>query len=262
MKYNFLITIAAFFAIFSSNKISAQSELHTELKSILAIENTEQRIRLADTFNNKLKDIISAEKEAKKIDIPERISQVFSQDKCVRIYTWCIRTERGMYKYYGILKTPKGTFLLEDVNINNENITAEKLTDNKWYGAVYFDIIEIDVNGKKSYTLLGNDLKGALSNKKIIDVLSFNDDENPVFGASVFEKKSEQRLIFEYNVRSTMYMHYNKLMKMIIYEILIPMSEEFADDHRFYVPDNSYDGLTFKNEVWTLSEDVTFEEEN
>jgi hypothetical protein len=49
---------------------------------------------------------------------------------------------------------------------------------------------------------------------------------------------------------------------MIIYNLLIPITPEFANDHRFYVPDYSYDGLTFKNGVWTFSEDVTFDRED
>jgi len=261
MKYKFIITIISFIAIFSSNKISAQSELQTEINSIIAEENVERRIQLADTFNIKLRDIISVEEKAKKIDVPERISQLFSKDNNVGIYTWCIQTQRGMYKYYCILKSPKGTFILEDVN-GDENIATEKLIENNWYGAVYYDIIDIDIDGKKAYTLIGNDLKGILSNKKIIDVLSFDDDGNAVFGAPIFENKLQQRLIFEYSARSTMYMRYNEDMKMIIYNFLIPIDPNFARDHRFYVPDSSYDGLVYKNGVWTLQENVTFDRED
>ncbi|MDR3227300.1 MAG: hypothetical protein LBT56_06475, partial [Prevotellaceae bacterium] len=169
MKYKIFVITATVAAFLSSYKISAQTDLTNELNTILAKENTEQRIKSADTFCNKIAELISVGAKAQKLDIPQRISQLFSKDKNTGIYTWSMPTERGMYKYYGIIKSPYGIFILQDVNENNEYMINEKFENNKWYGAVYYNIIETDVNGKKAYTLLGNDLKGILSSKKVID---------------------------------------------------------------------------------------------
>jgi hypothetical protein len=234
----------------------AQNDMQNELNKILAIENVEQRIIAADTFCTKLANIINANTKAEKIDAPQRISQLFSTDKNIGIYTWSIPTEPRMFKYYGIVKSPKGIFILQDVNINNKYITDEKFTNSQWYGAVYYDIVETGMNGKKVYTLLGNDLKGFLSNKKIIDVLSFDDEEQPVFGAEIFEKQDYYRLIFEYSARSTMHLVYDKKQQMIIYSLLVPLNPAFEGDYRFYVADTSCDGLIYKNGKWTLIENV------
>ncbi|MDR2292713.1 MAG: hypothetical protein LBE11_04480 [Prevotellaceae bacterium] len=259
MKYKFLIPLTIFSAFLSCSRIFAQTDIQNELNKILAIENVEQRIISADTFCAKFAEIVKIGIKAEKIDAPQRISQLFSEDKNVGIYTWSIPTERGMYKYYGIVKSPKGIFILQDANLKNEYMTDEKFTDGKWYGAVYFDIIETNLNGTKAYTLLGNDLKGILSNKKIVDVLTFDNEEKPVFGATIFEKPNHFRLIFEYNVRSVMYLRYNHEKKMIIYSFLIPINPGFEGDYRFYVADLSYDGLIYRNEKWTLVENVTLE---
>ncbi|MDR1348165.1 MAG: hypothetical protein LBJ63_07045 [Prevotellaceae bacterium] len=256
MKYKFIIIATMFSVFLQYSKIYAQDYMQNELSKILAIENVEHRIISADAFCAKLADIISASAKAEKIDASQRISQLFSKDKNVGIYTWSIPTEPRMFKYYGIVKSPKGMFILQDVNTNNKYMTDEKFTNNKWYGAVYYDIVEISMNGKKSYTLLGNDLKGFLSNKKIIDVLSFDDEEKPVFGAEIFEKQDYHRLIFEYNARSTMHLVYDKKQQMIIYSLLVPMNPAFAGDYRFYVADTSCDGLIYKNGKWTLVENV------
>jgi hypothetical protein len=236
--------------------IFAQGNIQNELNRILADENAEQRIISADTFCTRLADMISVGVNAEKIDAPKRISQLFSKDKTVGIYTWSIPTERGMYKYYGIVKSPKGIFILTDVNVNNEYMLDEKFTNGRWYGAVYYDIVEIDISGKKAYTLLGNDLKGILSNKKVIDVLSFDDDEKPVFGATVFKEENSRRLVFEYNARSTMHMQYNAENAMIVYSILVPQNSMLEGDYRFYIPDISCDGLKYKDGKWMHLENV------
>ncbi|MDR2064392.1 MAG: hypothetical protein LBP85_01580 [Prevotellaceae bacterium] len=260
MKYKFLI-VTVFSAFFTCGSMLAQNDIQNELSRILAIENVEQRIISADTFRTKLADMIKTGINAEKIAAPQRISQLFSKDKNVGIYTWSIPAERGMYKYYGIVKSPKGIFILQDVNIQNEYMTDEKLANGKWYGAVYYDIVETNLNGKKAYTLLGNDLKGFLSNKKIIDVLTFDNEEKPVFGAEIFEKQNHFRMIFEYNARSSMHLVYNRKKGMIIYSLLVPMNPAFEGDYRFYVADLSFDGLTYKNGKWTLVENVRLEKD-
>ncbi|MDR2126235.1 MAG: hypothetical protein LBP63_05345 [Prevotellaceae bacterium] len=262
MKYSFFVLTLIFWACLPCGKIFAQNNVQNELNRILAIENVERRIMAADTFCDKIADIIKTDAKAPKIDAPQRISQLFSNDKNVGIYTWSIPTERGMYKYYGIVKSPKGVVILNDVNINSEYMTDQKLTDGKWYGAVYYDIVETGMNGKTSYTLLGNDLKGILSNKKIIDILNFDDDGKPEFGAEMFYKPNCLRLIFEYNARSSMHLVYENKMKMIVYSFLIPMNTGFEGDYRFYVADTSCDGLIYKNGKWTLVENVVFEGKN
>ena len=257
MKYKIFILTATIAAILTNGKIVAQ-QLQNELNAVFAEEKIDVRIKLADTLNVKLADIIKLGAKAEKIDVPQRISQIVSRDKSVEIYTWSLPTERGMYKYYGIVKSPKGTFILDDINTSNEHMSNEKFTDSKWYGAVYYDIVEIVISGKRAYTLLGNDLKGILSSKKVIEILSFDDKGNPVFGDNVFENKDNCRIIFEYNARSSMYLRYHPEIKTIVYNPLEPVNPNFEGDYRFYVPDYSYDGLTFKNGKWTFVEDVTF----
>jgi hypothetical protein len=261
MKYKIFILITTLATVLCGEKIAAQ-DLQNELSAILAEENVDMRIKSADTFNNKLVDIIKRGAKAEKVDIPQRISQVISRDKSVGIYTWSVPTVRGMYKYYGILKSPKGIFILDDVNINNEYMSNEKFTDSKWYGAIYYDIIETTINGKRAYTLLGNDLKGMLSKKKVIEILSFDGNENPVFGANIFADKDNCRIIFEYNARSSMYMRYSSELKTIVYNFLVPVNPNFEGDYRFYVADITYDGLKLKNGKWTKVENVVFERED
>jgi hypothetical protein len=256
MKYKIFIITAMFAALLSNGKTYAQINFTKELNDLLLEENVEQRLKSADTFCSKLANAISVGAKAEKIDILQRVSQLFSDDKNIGIYTWSVPTERGMYKYYGIVKSPNGIFILQDANTNNKYMLDEKFTNENWYGAVYFDLVETDINGKKAYTLLGNDLKGIMSNKKVIDVLSFDDNGKPVFGAAIFDDNNSQRLIFEYNARSVMHMQYNRENEMIIYSILVPMSPEFEDDYRFYIPDIFCDGLKYKDGKWIRIENV------
>ena len=78
-----------------------------------------------------------------------------------------------------------------DVTIN----IADTIGNNKgWIGAVYYRIVETKSGNQTYYTLLGYDENNIRSNRKIIEVLNFVNDE-PEFGGRFFSFENETFLL-------------------------------------------------------------------
>ena len=145
------------------------------------------------------------------------IPKLVSPDNNFRIFTWTLVKENGNYKYYGLIqflsdKNYKNTINLidksESINMP-ENVV---LTDNNWYGAVYYKIIYEKYKRKHYYTFLGWKGNNLMSRKKVIEVLTFDSDNKPVFGGKYFKTidAEPKRIIFEYSSDAVMSLKYEQ----------------------------------------------------
>lgn len=197
-------------------------------------------------------------------DSLKSIGKITSSDQRLRIYTWNIPYNNGMHKYLGFLqyipekcKTPI-VFKLTDKSEDLPDPGKQTLNTDNWFGALYYDAIVIKTNDTRYYTLLGFDFNDLFSSKKIIEILYFNESNEPVFGKPIFEidKKLFNRIIFEYSAHAGMSLKYNKESDMIIFDHLSPSKPSLTGNYKFYGPDMSYDGLKFENGRWILKKDI------
>ncbi len=138
---------------------------------------------------------------------------------------------------------------------------------------MYYSIIEQKINGKIAYTLLGWDGADNSLNRKVIDIISFNDNSTVLFGMPVFktEKGTQHRIVFEYAEKANCTLRYDfqainvekgrKIKKqkhwMIIFDRLIPMDPSLKGMTKYYVPSGDiYDGFLFKDGFWRLVEEI------
>jgi hypothetical protein len=123
-----------------------------------------------------------------------------------------------------------------------------------------YNRIIVKKNGSKTYyTLLGWDGNDKFSQKKIIDVLTFDQNGAPRFGADIFNfgKRYPKRVIFEYSVTcKTMPVRYSAKKDTIIFGHLAPMQPQLAGQFQYYCCDLSYDGFGWKKGKWNYGEDV------
>lgn len=186
------------------------------------------------------------------------ISKIFSEDKTLKIYTWNLQYENGEFKYFGFIqyynKNGKEykTLQLKDNSSTIENPEIKELSAENWYGALYYSMILKKHKKDKQYVLLGWDGNNNFSNKKIIDILYFNDEGDAVFGKKVlkYENKMQNRIIFEYSQQVQMLLKYDPAVDMIVWDHLSPSSQELKGQYRFYGPDFSYDGIFFNKGIW------------
>lgn len=189
------------------------------------------------------------------------ISKLYAPDTSFRIFTWSLSfndyysRQRGAIQY----RTPDGSLKLVPLRDNSEfttDPTDSVRTKDNWIGAVYYNIIETQFNGKKYYTLFGFDDNSAMSSKKWIEVLSFNARNEPVFGGKMFvysqdsiKQAPKDRFSIEYKKAANALVNYIGDLNMILVDHLVSETDE--QDHQWtYVPDGDYEGFKWENGKW------------
>ena len=188
------------------------------------------------------------------------ISKLAPGDSSFKIFTWQMVINDNVIRQHGAIqiKTADGALKLfplidkSDVTINMADTAGNNFG---WMGAVYYKIIETSSAGKKYYTLLGYDENNIRSNKKIVEVLTFENRE-PVFGGNYFTAENivpaerfGKRLILEYKKNASPRLVYDVEQGMIIYEHLISETNETQKKYS-YVGDGDYEGLKWMDAKW------------
>lgn len=194
-------------------------------------------------------------------DSVKTISILNAPDNRFRIFSWHIRNMDGSYRFYGAIQMNTGgplkLYPLEDYSPFFTN-PQDSVTDNKkWYGAQYYGRI-IRVEAQNSYyVLLGWKGNTPISTKKVIETLSFKND-NVQLGAAVFDEKGKvhKRMVFEYSREASMLLQYVPSQNLIVFDHLAPPDKKSANKFSTYGPDLSYDGFRLKNGRWDYVENL------
>ena len=199
-------------------------------------------------------------------DSLQTISKLYSPDSSFRIFTWQMVVNDNLTRQHGAIqmKTYDGTlklFPLIDKSDNTDNIIDTAGNNKGWIGAVYYKIIENSSSNQNYYTLLGYDENNSRSNRKIIEVISFRNDE-PFFGGRYFSyaedsvfKSATSRYLMEYKKTAGARLAYDDDLQMIIAEHL--ESETGEPQKKWtYIPDGDYEGFKWKNGQWVHVEKV------
>ena len=188
------------------------------------------------------------------------ISKLSPPDSSFKIFTWQMVINDNVVRQHGAIqmRTSDGSlklFPLIDKSDITRNMSDTVGNNFGWIGAVYYKIIQTQAGGKNYYTLLGYDENNIRSNKKIVEVLSFENDQ-PIFGGSYFNfsdnaalKQNPARLILEYKKNASPRLVYDADQDLIIYEHLISETEETQKKYT-YVGDGDYEGLKWKDGKW------------
>ena len=188
------------------------------------------------------------------------VSKLYAPDSTFRIFSWSLSyddfysRQRAAIQY----RTPDGSLRLVPLTDYSEfttDPTDSIRTKDNWIGAVYYNIIKTEYNGKKYYTLFGFDDNSLRSSKKWIDVLTFDNRNLPVFGGNFsFEKDTakrspQKRFYIEYKKEASTLVNYDHEMNLILVDHLISESQE--DDKPYtLIPDGDYEGFEWKNGKW------------
>lgn len=207
--------------------------------------------------------------------VQKDIKILYAPDNKFRIIHWEVEKKDGTFEYYGFIQSKhkqvkknglfkKSTeeviqlYPLIDKSAEIKN-PENAVTDNKkWFGMRYYRIIENKTKNKTYYTLLGWDGNDKFSQKKIIDVLTFDNMGVPHFGADIFSymKRFPKRVIFEYSASCNMPLKYNSKKDSIVFGHLAPTQPQFEGQFQYYCNDMSFDGFGFKKGRWNYGEDV------
>jgi len=194
-------------------------------------------------------------------DSVQGVSKIYAPDSTFRIFTWSLSyddyysRQRGAIQYRtkdGSLKLVALRDFSEFTAKPNDSVRSK---DN-WIGAVYYNIIKTQHNGKNYYTLFGFDNNSVRTTKKWIEVLTFNDKDQPVFGGPmfIFDKDSPKkaplhRFHIEYKKEASTLVNYVPDEGLILVDHLISETDE--DDKPYtFIPDGDYEGFKWQNGKW------------
>jgi hypothetical protein len=183
----------------------------------------------------------------------QKIGKIYSSDQKICIYSWNIPINIDDNIYYGIIQyysNHDNKYIA--IKLHNAQKQDQQITSEEWPGALYYQIAETRNDGQIYYTLLGLNLNNALSNKKVIDVISIDNSDRFSFCEKMIENKGKlvDRLVFEYNEKAIMMLQYDKNKKMIVFDHLSPQRPSLEGNYQFYGPDFTYDGLKFEKGIW------------
>lgn len=193
-------------------------------------------------------------------DSVQGISKLYAPDSTFRIFTWSISFDDFYARQKGAIqfKTADGSLKLIPL-IDSYEFTAKPLdsvrNNKNWIGAVYYNMIKTEHNGKNYYTLFGFDDHSVRTSKKWIDVLHFDAKGQPLFGVPfTFENDSIKRPVqyrhaIEYKKEASTFVNFDPDLKIIILDHLISETDE-PDKAYTMVPDGDQEAFAWKGGKW------------
>jgi hypothetical protein len=194
-------------------------------------------------------------------DSLQTVSKLYPPDSTFRLLTWQLKKDDYMFIQKGAIqmRTKDGSlklYPLFDASMFTSKPLDSVRTKDNWIGAIYYRIIQKDYKGKNYYTLLGFDDYSVGSNRKWLEVLSFNDNGEPVFGGPFISFKEDTakrntqfRFNIEYKKEARTTFNYNPELDMIIFDHLVSESEQ-PERKETYIPDGDFEGFKWKDGQW------------
>ncbi len=269
-------TVIIIFSLLIAFQLAAQQSRIQQLENELQVAFS----KLQKARTNEARDSIAAQIETKMetvlaldsayyypFDSLKYVGKILSNDGLVRVYTWnfqYLKKTVNCYKYFGFIQhlKPKNnnvvTYRLHDkASLSSTNEQSE-FTASNWYGALYYDIVDVGSRRNPVYTLIGWDGNNMFTTKKMVDVLQFTESGEPKFGAPVFDTPAGilKRMIFEYSYKARMMLRYDERLQMIVFDHLSPSEPKYKGQYQYYGPDFSYDGIRFEKDRWLYVADI------
>lgn len=236
----------------SDSIINAQDFLVRFKQDSILIRNLVQALKISNSFWYNFDSV--------------HISKLYAPDSSFKIFTWQVSKDFAYHRQKGAIqvKTDDGSlklFPLFDVSDFTRKPNDSIRTPNNWIGAIYYKILQHTIAGKNYYTLLGSDENNERSNKKWIEVLSFNSEGKPEFGAPIFSYPLQDhfppqpcyRFSIDYKKNGGVRLNYDKNVDAIIFDHLVSESNQPLLPHTL-VPYGDFEGFKFVKNKWVYTD--------
>ena len=194
-------------------------------------------------------------------DSVKGISKLYAPDSTFRIFSWGLEFDDFYSRQRGAiqLKTKDGSLKLiplRDVSEFTDKPLDSVRTRNNWIGAIYYNIIKTQDKGKNYYTLFGIDYNNVRSSKKWIEVLTFNDKNEAIFGGPYFSfakdsvpRPVQNRFSIEYKKDARVLVNFIDELQMILVDHLVSETNE-PENSWTLVPDGDNEAFKWENGKW------------
>lgn len=189
------------------------------------------------------------------------ISKLYAPDTSFRIFSWSISYDDYYHRQRGAIQLRTADGSLKLIPLRDVSEFTDKPEDSargrgNWIGAVYYNMIRTQHKGKNYYTLFGFDPNSAQSSMKWMEVLSFNDRNEPVFGGPFFTyekdsipKSPKYRVGIEFKKNTRVLMNFIPDLEMILVDHLISETDQ-PELVWTMVPDGDQEGYKWENGRW------------
>lgn len=189
------------------------------------------------------------------------VSRLYAPDSTFRIFTWTVQYDDFYSRQKGAIqmRTKDGSLKLIPLRDFSEFTTKPEdsvRSKNNWIGAMYYNMVKTEYNGRNYYTLFGFDSHSAQSSKKWVEVMYFDQKGEPVFGGPFFSyakddppQKPQYRLSIEYKKDARTLMNYIDDLGMILMDHLISETDQ-PELKWTMVPDGDNEGFKWENGKW------------
>ena len=267
----YFLFLAAFLQVADAQKISGadlkllqkkEDSLKHLVKNIIVDSFTAGRMRSDSIFTRTLVRSLQVRNSFYyPFDSVRGIGNVYAPDSSFRIFTWQLSFDDYYCRQRGAIqfRTQDGSLKLVpllDFSEFTTNPHDSVRGRDKWIGAVYYNIIKTEHKGKNYYTLFGFDAHSVRSNKKWIDVLTFDSRNMPVFDGPLFvfkndslKRKPMHRFSIEYKKEASTMVNYDADLGLILVDHLVSETDEPELAYTF-VPDGDYEGFKWEDGKW------------
>jgi hypothetical protein len=195
-----------------------------------------------------------------KFDSVKNVLILPSPDEKFRILTWGFRHPNDSFSFFGIIQyadEDRAPHYLNDSAHqlgNSETTYMKELAPDQWFGALYYQIEKVTYKKETYYLLLGWNGNTLKTDRKILDVLHWNQEDEPRFGLPVFDMGNsspyQYRVIWEYKNGAYMTLRMESEKKLITFENTEPADTRAKGIYTLYLPDGTYDFFKYKKGIW------------
>lgn len=195
--------------------------------------------------------------------LSQKIGILIAPDNEFKIYNWEVIQSTDLGRYYGVIQLKDGTiFPLVDISDKIIRGTEDStFSGGRWFGCLYYNILKHEIEGQPIYFLLGWNGNSLNSERKIIEAFGLNSRGQAQFGAPLFlalergKRKNVNRFVLEYQRGAKVSLNFDKENNQIVLDHCESQIGDPAKKYT-YIPDGTYDGLTWDGSKWIMSENV------
>ncbi len=225
----------------------------------------ENRLYAHDKFKNLFFKALNKEKSFEyPFDSLEGVSKIFPSDSSFRIFTWQLMESYQKIKYYGVIQLNTGEVINLKEGINNINdLEYSSFSPDYWFGQIYYNLKEYDVDKRTHYLLFGYKQLDASNKVKTAIPLKFSDSE-VVFGDEIFEDtlradSYKTMIVHKTAFESASKLNYDESLNIIIYDHLINalLPDSRGNKSKLVkIPDGTYHGYKLDGNKWKFINNV------
>lgn len=259
-----IICLLSFFQAKSQPLVSDVSKTLEDLFERILKADDSGRISLNDSVRLIINNYVHTDSVMNhRFDNLRFLGQIDSPDGNIKIITWNIPLRTGENRYYlHIIRKDKKTdrktiYSLEGKNRETGPLTDKTYTSDDWYGALYYAIQPFKIKREKLYMLLGLDTDNLNLSRKIIEVITFNEKDELIFGRDCLlkEGKKKYREVIEYSADGMVSLRFNT-RKLIVFDNIDSFTRGHENTGESYGAGDSINGYRFKKDSWVFVSDI------